>query len=74
MTGAEYQKLIDAFGLTQVDSAIMLGVNDRTVRRWIADEVPIPHHAALVLRLMKKLKIKPELVVQVGEADRVTPG
>lgn len=73
MTGAEYQKMIDAFGLTQVDSATMLGVNGRTVRRWVADDVPIPASAAIVLRLMKKYKIDPDTINKVGEADRVTP-
>lgn len=29
-----------------------LQVNDRTVRRWVAGEAPIPHTAALTIRLM----------------------
>ena len=53
MKGQEYEKRISALGLNQVQSAIMLGVNDRTVRRWIADDAPIPHPVAIVLTLMQ---------------------
>lgn len=65
MKGAQYQKLIDSLGLSQVDSAIMLGVNDRTVRRWVVDYVPIPHAVAILLTLMKKKKIKPGEVAEL---------
>ena len=68
MKGQEYAKRIDALGLNQVESAIMLGVNDRTVRRWIADDAPIPHPVAIVLTLMRKCKIRPDFVIKVAPA------
>jgi hypothetical protein len=63
MTGAQYQKAIDRFKLSQMDSARMFDVNGRTVRRWISDDVPIPHSVAIVLVLMRKYNIAPEQIV-----------
>ena len=71
MTGDEFQEAIDALGLTQVESAAMLGVNGRTVRRWIGDDAPIPHPVVIVLGLMRKFKIKPAVVKRSFPFDGV---
>ena len=65
MKGTEYGKAIERLGLSQVGAAKLLGVNDRTSRRWIADEVPIPHTAAMVLRMMLKYKLDVDEVIDV---------
>jgi hypothetical protein len=65
MTGAQYQKAINRLHLSQMDSARMLAVNGRTVRRWIADQVPIPHSVAIVIKLMIDRDIAPEEIVQL---------
>ena len=52
MTGAQYQGAIAALGLSQRASAAFPGVDERTVRRWIADAAPIPQAVAMLLGLM----------------------
>jgi hypothetical protein len=52
MTGSEYQKAIDKLGMTQIASAKLLGVNETTPRKWIAETHPIPRAVAMVLKLM----------------------
>jgi DNA-binding transcriptional regulator YiaG len=65
MTGAQYQKAIDRLNLSQVESALMLHVNDRTVRRWISNDVPIPHSVAIVFKLMTERGISPDEIVEL---------
>lgn len=60
MTKREYSAAIEALGLTQVGAAQFLQVGDRTSRRYIAGDTPIPHSVRLLLNLMVARKIKPE--------------
>lgn len=52
MTGQQYADAIRALGLSQRASARLLGVNERTVRRWIADgeRATIPRAVELLLQ------------------------
>src|SRR4051812_527239 len=50
MTGAEFRKIrIDRLCFTVAEAAVMFGCDERTVKRWQADEVRIPGSVALAL-------------------------
>lgn len=50
MTAAEFRVAIEALGIDQGTAAELLGVTDRTVRRWIAGTHDIPAGAAADVR------------------------
>ena len=56
MSPEEFQKAINALGLDQPATAILLGVHPRTVRRWVNDEREVPPPVANFLRLLKVAK------------------
>lgn len=59
MTPTDLRATLTRLGLSQVGAAKVLGVNDRTVRRWIAGDLEIPNPAALALHLIEKHKFDP---------------
>jgi DNA-binding transcriptional regulator YiaG len=60
MTPKQYEDAIEKLGLSQRASSKLVGVGERQVRKWIADEAKIPKSVARLLRLMIKHGIKPE--------------
>jgi DNA-binding transcriptional regulator YiaG len=52
MTSDEYRKTIDKLGLTQGGAARLLGVDERTSRRWANGERDIPPPAQRFLRYL----------------------
>lgn len=60
MTPKQYAEAIERLGLSQRGAGKFLGVDERTSRKWIAGGARIPESVALLLRLMVKMKIKPE--------------
>lgn len=52
MTAEQYRKAIDRLGLSQVAAAELLGVDERTSRRWAIGERDIP---APVVRFLRYL-------------------
>jgi hypothetical protein len=62
MTPTQYATAIKALGLSQRGAAKVLGVDERTSRKWIAGDSRIPHSVALLLRLMIAKHIKPESI------------
>lgn len=64
MTPAEFRHTIKSLGLSQVGAASFLGVNDRTVRRWILGEVEIPEPVSRFLLFLVAADIKPNFVVE----------
>lgn len=60
MTPKQYAEAIDRLGLSQRGAAAFLGVDERTSRKWIAGDNRVPESVAMLLRLMIKLKLKPE--------------
>lgn len=58
MTPAQYKKAIEELGLSQERAGEWLGVSPRTGQRY-AVEGP-PKAAAMLIKLMLKLKLKPE--------------
>ncbi len=49
MTGRQLRAALKQLGLAQTATARLLGVNVRTMRRWIAGDVPVPRMVELVL-------------------------
>lgn len=62
MTPKQYADAIERLGLSQRGAGKFLGVDERTSRKWIAGGARIPESAAKLLRLMVRLKIKPDEV------------
>lgn len=60
MTPKQYADAIERLGLSQRGAGKFLGVDERTSRKWIAGDARIPESAAKLLRLMVRLKLKPE--------------
>lgn len=60
MTQTQYREAIAKLGLSQRGAAAFLGVDERSSRRWAAGDAAIPEAVAKLLRLMIRLKIKPE--------------
>jgi transcriptional regulator with XRE-family HTH domain len=52
MTGDEYRNAIAALGLQQTEAARLLGVDERTSRRWASGEREIPPPVARFLQLL----------------------
>ncbi len=57
MTPLQFRTTIAKIGLSQVQSAHVLGITPRTARRWALGEVKVSPPAAKLLRLMKASKI-----------------
>jgi len=53
MTAEEYRNVIRALGLSQLRASILLGVDERTSRRWASGEREIPPPAARFLRYLQ---------------------
>lgn len=62
MTPKQYAEAIERLGLSQRGAGKFLGVDERTSRKWIAGDARIPESAAKLLRLMVRLKLKPDEV------------
>ena len=60
MTPLQYKAAIKALGLSQRAAGAFLGVDERTSRRWIAGDAQVPESVAKLLRIMIRLKLKPE--------------
>ena len=52
MTSDEYRATIERLGLSQIAAARLLGVDDRTSRRWACGERDIPPSAQRFLRYL----------------------
>jgi DNA-binding transcriptional regulator YiaG len=52
MTPGEYREVIEALDLTQAGAARLLGVDERTSRRWACGERDIPPPAERFLRYL----------------------
>lgn len=68
MTPDEYRETLATLKLSQVKAAHLLGVNERTSRRWALGEQEIPAAAALALRLMRKHGETEETVAALRES------
>ena len=62
MTPKQYADAIARLGLSQRAAGAFLGVDERQSRRWVAGDSAVPESVAKLLRLMIRLKLKPEEV------------
>lgn len=60
VTPTQYKTAIAALGLSQERAGLWLGVGKRTSQGWALGEYPVPEPVAKLLRLMIRLKLKPE--------------
>jgi len=49
VTARQLARALKQMGIAQTEAARRLGVNDRTVRRWIAGDLPVPRMVELVV-------------------------
>jgi hypothetical protein len=61
VTPKQYRDAIARLGLSQERCGVFMGRSPRQGQRWAAGE-PIPESVAKLLRLMVRLKLKPEKV------------
>jgi transcriptional regulator with XRE-family HTH domain len=60
MSKTEFRKALEQLGLSQAQAAKLVGVDERTSRRYALREAAVPRYFALILRMMIKYKITPE--------------
>ena len=65
MTHTEFRDTLSALGLNKTRAARLLGVNERTPRRWAKGEQDIPPPVVRFLQLMIALKLTPERVHKI---------
>jgi DNA-binding transcriptional regulator YiaG len=68
MTADECRETLQDLELSAYAAARLLGVNDRTVRRWIAGDLEVPPTAERFLRYIARTGARPEKVMEVLEA------
>jgi DNA-binding transcriptional regulator YiaG len=64
MSAEEFVDLLGALKLSQNAAARLLGVNERTVRRWATGDTPILPVAARFVRFLARAKISPITVME----------
>ena len=69
MTSLEYRDLLAALGLTQAGAARLLGVDERTSRRWANEERDIPAPVQRFLRFLAAAQISPHRAMTLLEKD-----
>jgi len=52
MTGPQLQRLLDRAGLSQRGAAKALGLNERTMRKYVAGDAEIPRVVELAIRCL----------------------
>lgn len=57
MSPTQYRAAIDKLELSQVKAAKLVGVDERTSRRWALGQTSVPEAVAILLRLLMAKKI-----------------
>lgn len=65
MSRDEFEAVLGELGLSTTAAAHLLGVNERTARRWVSGASPIPAPAARFLRYLAKSKTPLQEVIRV---------
>ena len=74
MTPTELRDILSRLGLPQTGAAHLLGVDDRTMRRWVGGEVGIPEPVARVMRMAGAGKLRLErLATYASRKTDITP-
>jgi transcriptional regulator with XRE-family HTH domain len=58
MNAEHYRDALSRLGLSQTRAAKLMGVNERTSRRWALGEIPVPRLVALLLYLLRRFRVK----------------
>ena len=58
MTSRQLRLAINRLGLTQAETAALIGYAPRTMRHWLADRTPVPPSAAILIRLLARGKLR----------------
>jgi hypothetical protein len=70
MEAVEFKNLIEELGYSQVGISRLLGVNDRTGRRWASGEQDIPKAVEVTLTLLKDFGLTSAVMARIT-ANRV---
>jgi len=54
VTAGDLQKVMDDFGLLQIDVALICGVTPRTVNNWYHGRLPVPRAVSLILTALRE--------------------
>jgi hypothetical protein len=65
MTADEYRNAIAALGLSQVEASTLLGVDERTSRRWAIGEREIPPPVERFLRYLLATGTRGETAIEI---------
>jgi DNA-binding transcriptional regulator YiaG len=65
MSPDDYRATLAALNLSQMGAAKLLGVDERTSRRWAIGERPVPEPVSRFLRLLLAAKISPERALRL---------
>jgi transcriptional regulator with XRE-family HTH domain len=60
VTGKQLQKLLDAHGLSQRGTARRLGIGERTMRRYVAGDLPVPPVVELAVHVLILTRADPQ--------------
>ena len=52
MSGEEFKNDLNRYGLSQIGFARMIGVNERTVRKWASGSLVVPRSAEYIMSLI----------------------
>lgn len=72
MTPEQFRDLEARLGLNDQTMARLLGVTDRTVRRYTSGSAPIPEPVSRLLRLMLIMRLAPDQVLSLLREERDT--
>lgn len=70
MTPAELRATLERFGISQVRAAKILGVDDRSLRRWVLGEAPIPILVERVLDAASRGRLRLEDLLPPKAGDK----
>jgi len=62
MTGSQLRIAMSRLGFTQIELALFLGVEERSVQRWVAGRYGVPTAVAKLLLLMLGTNTTPDTV------------
>jgi hypothetical protein len=77
MTAAQLVKLLEKAGLSQLGAARRLGVDPRTIRRYVAGDLPVPRVVELALWGLQAVAVLQQLKNRADEIPgrlRLRPG
>jgi DNA-binding transcriptional regulator YiaG len=74
MTADQFSKIIESLDLTQIETAALLGVDDRTIRRWVGGERDVPGPVVRFLNyLLATGKVGKYAIKKLDELEKKNP-